>query len=77
LQVSFLPTTVVSKSLAILSFATLTILVCEFGATDIFGAGAGAGLGAASQLGLLVTVVVIVPHEDPPPQRAADETVGS
>jgi uncharacterized membrane protein len=56
-------------SLALLSIVTLNILVCEFGATDISGAG------AATPLGLLVSVLVVVLHEDLLLRRAADDPV--
>jgi phospholipid/cholesterol/gamma-HCH transport system permease protein len=57
IQVSFLPTLAVSIPLTVLIIFTLNILLREFGAVDI--SGAGAALGAVTQLGPLVTVLVV------------------
>ena len=56
-RVSFLPTIAVSIPLTVLLIFTLNILLAEFGAADI--SGAGAALGAVTQLGPLVTVLVV------------------
>ncbi|KGI66248.1 ABC transporter permease [Mycolicibacterium rufum] len=57
LRVAFLPTVAVSIPLTVLLIFTLNILLTEFGAADI--SGAGAALGAVTQLGPLVTVLVV------------------
>jgi len=57
IQVSFLPTLAISIPLTVLIIFTLNILLREFGAADI--SGAGAALGAVTQLGPLVTVLVV------------------
>jgi phospholipid/cholesterol/gamma-HCH transport system permease protein len=57
IQVSFLPTVMVAIPLTVLIVFTLNILLTEFGAADI--SGAGAALGAVTQLGPLVTVLVV------------------
>ena len=57
LTVAFLPTVAVSIPLTVLLIFTLNILLTEFGAADI--SGAGAALGAVTQLGPLVTVLVV------------------
>lgn len=57
LRVAFLPTVAVSIPLTVLLIFTLNILLNEFGAADI--SGAGAALGAVTQLGPLVTVLVV------------------
>ncbi|MGY4708808.1 MlaE family ABC transporter permease [Mycolicibacterium sp. CBM1] len=57
LRVAFLPTVAVSVPLTVLIIFTLNILLAEFGAADI--SGAGAALGAVTQLGPLVTVLVV------------------
>ncbi len=56
-KVSFLPTLAVSIPLTVLLIFTLNILLTEFGAADI--SGAGAALAAVTQLGPLVTVLVV------------------
>ncbi len=56
-RVSFLPTVAVAIPLTVLIIFTLNILLAEFGAADI--SGAGAALGAVTQLGPLVTVLVV------------------
>jgi phospholipid/cholesterol/gamma-HCH transport system permease protein len=56
-RVAFLPTLAVSIPLTVLLIFTLNILLAEFGAADI--SGAGAALGAVTQLGPLVTVLVV------------------
>ena len=57
IRVAFLPTLAVSIPLTVLVIFTLNLLLREFGAADI--SGAGAGLGAVTQLGPLVTVLVV------------------
>ena len=57
LRVAFLPTVAVSIPLTVLIVFTLNILLAEFGAADV--SGAGAALGAVTQLGPLVTVLVV------------------
>ena len=57
MRVAFLPTLAVSIPLTVLIIFTLNILLKEFGAADI--SGAGAALGAVTQLGPLVTVLVV------------------
>jgi phospholipid/cholesterol/gamma-HCH transport system permease protein len=57
IRVSFLPTVMVAIPLTVLIVFTLNILLTEFGAADI--SGAGAALGAVTQLGPLVTVLVV------------------
>ena len=57
MRVAFLPTIAVSIPLTVLIIFTLNILLAEFGAADI--SGAGAALGAVTQLGPLVTVLVV------------------
>jgi phospholipid/cholesterol/gamma-HCH transport system permease protein len=56
-RVSLLPTIAVAIPLTVLIIFTLNILLAEFGAADI--SGAGAALGAVTQLGPLVTVLVV------------------
>src|ERR1700677_2233619 len=56
-SVSLLPPLAVSIPLTVLIIFTLNILLAEFGAADI--SGAGAALGAVTQLGPLTTVLVI------------------
>jgi phospholipid/cholesterol/gamma-HCH transport system permease protein len=56
-RVAFLPTLAVSIPLTVLIIFTLNILLSEFGAADV--SGAGAALGAVTQLGPLVTVLVV------------------
>lgn len=55
--VAFVPTVAVSIPLTVLIIFTLNMLLTEFGAADI--SGAGAALGAVTQLGPLVTVLVV------------------
>lgn len=55
--VSFLPTIMVAIPLTVLIIFTLNVLLTEFGAADV--SGAGAALGAVTQLGPLVTVLVV------------------
>lgn len=57
IRVAFLPTLAVSIPLTVLIIFTLNILLAEFGAADV--SGAGAALGAVTQLGPLVTVLVV------------------
>ncbi|MDH6243464.1 phospholipid/cholesterol/gamma-HCH transport system permease protein [Mycobacterium sp. OTB74] len=57
IRVAFLPTLAVSIPLTVLIIFTLNILLNEFGAADV--SGAGAALGAVTQLGPLVTVLVV------------------
>ena len=57
MRVAFLPTLAVSIPLTVLIIFTLNILLAEFGAADI--SGSGAALGAVTQLGPLVTVLVV------------------
>src|SRR6185312_14004333 len=56
-SVSLLPTLAVSIPLTVLIIFTLNILLAEFGAADI--SGAGAAIGAVTQLGPLTTVLVV------------------
>ncbi|MGH3961168.1 MlaE family ABC transporter permease [Mycobacterium sp.] len=56
-SVSLLPTLAVAIPLTVLIVFTLNILLAEFGAADI--SGAGAALGAVTQLGPLTTVLVV------------------
>jgi phospholipid/cholesterol/gamma-HCH transport system permease protein len=55
--VAFLPTVAVAVPLTVLIIFTLKMLLTEFGAADI--SGAGAALDAVTQLGPLVTVLVV------------------
>jgi phospholipid/cholesterol/gamma-HCH transport system permease protein len=57
MRVSFLPTIAVSIPLTVLLIFTLNILLKEFGAADV--SGAGAAIGAVTQLGPLTTVLVV------------------
>jgi phospholipid/cholesterol/gamma-HCH transport system permease protein len=57
LRVALAPTMAVSVPLTVLIVFTLNMLLTEFGAADI--SGAGAALGAVTQLGPLVTVLVV------------------
>jgi len=57
MRVAFVPTVAVSIPLTVLIIFTLNMLLTEFGAADI--SGAGAALGAVTQLGPLVTVLVV------------------
>jgi phospholipid/cholesterol/gamma-HCH transport system permease protein len=56
-RVALLPTLALAIPLTVLIIFTLNILLREFGAADI--SGAGAGLGTVTQLGPLVTVLVV------------------
>jgi phospholipid/cholesterol/gamma-HCH transport system permease protein len=56
-RVSFLPTLAVAIPLTVLVIFTLNLLLQEFGAADV--TGAGAALGAVTQLGPMVTVLVV------------------
>ena len=56
-RVSFVPTLAVSIPLTVLVIFTLNLLLREFGAADV--SGAGAALGAVTQLGPMVTVLVV------------------
>lgn len=56
-RVTFLPTVAVAIPNTILIIFTLNILLVEFGAADV--SGAGAALGAVTQLGPIVTVLVV------------------
>jgi phospholipid/cholesterol/gamma-HCH transport system permease protein len=57
LRVTILPTMMAAIPLTVLLTFTLNILLAEFGAADI--SGAGAALGAVTQLGPLTTVLVV------------------
>src|SRR5271170_2394510 len=57
MRVAFLPTIMVSIPLTVLLIFTLNILLREFGAADV--SGAGAAIGAVTQLGPLTTVLVV------------------
>ena len=57
MHVAFLPTIAIAVPLTVLIIFTLNILLAEFGAADV--SGAGAALGAVTQLGPLVTVLVV------------------
>ncbi|CAN3127961.1 MlaE family ABC transporter permease [Mycobacterium sp. smrl_JER01] len=57
LRVSLLPTIAVSIPMTVLIIFMLNVLLREFGAADV--SGAGAALGAVTQLGPLVTVLVV------------------
>jgi phospholipid/cholesterol/gamma-HCH transport system permease protein len=57
MRVALLPTIAVSIPLTVLLIFTLNILLREFGAADI--SGAGAAIGAVTQLGPLTTVLVV------------------
>lgn len=57
LSVTFLPTILAAIPLTVLLTFTLNLLLAEFGAADI--SGAGAALGAVTQLGPLTTVLVV------------------
>jgi phospholipid/cholesterol/gamma-HCH transport system permease protein len=57
MRVSLLPTMTVAIPLTVLIIFTLNVLLAEFGAADV--SGAGAALGAVTQLGPLVTVLVV------------------
>lgn len=55
--VAFVPTVLVALPFTVLVIFTLNILLVEFGAADL--AGAGAALGAVTQIGPLVTVLIV------------------
>jgi phospholipid/cholesterol/gamma-HCH transport system permease protein len=57
MRVSLLPTIAVSVPETVLLIFTLNILLAEFGAADV--SGAGAAIGAVTQLGPIVTVLVV------------------
>ena len=57
LRVTILPTIMAAIPLTVLIIFTLNMLLAEFGAADI--SGAGAALGAVTQLGPLTTVLVV------------------
>ena len=57
MRVAFLPTVAVSIPLTVLLIFTLNILLTEFGAADI--SGAGAALGTVTQVGPIVTVLIV------------------
>ncbi|MGO8770074.1 MlaE family ABC transporter permease [Mycobacterium sp.] len=57
LRVTILPTVMAAIPLTVLLTFTLNIVLAEFGAADI--SGAGAALGAVTQLGPLTTVLVV------------------
>ncbi|KAA1248841.1 ABC transporter permease [Mycobacterium simiae] len=57
MRVSLLPTIAVSIPETVLLIFTLNVLLAEFGAADV--SGAGAGIGAVTQLGPIVTVLVV------------------
>jgi phospholipid/cholesterol/gamma-HCH transport system permease protein len=57
MKVAFLPTIFVSIPLTVLLIFTLNVLLAQFGAADL--SGAGAAIGAVTQLGPLTTVLVV------------------
>jgi phospholipid/cholesterol/gamma-HCH transport system permease protein len=57
LRITILPTVLAAMPLTVLLTFTLNVLLAEFGAADI--SGAGAALGAVTQLGPLTTVLVV------------------
>ncbi len=57
LRITILPTVLAAMPLTVLLIFTLNVLLAEFGAADI--SGAGAALGAVTQLGPLTTVLVV------------------
>jgi phospholipid/cholesterol/gamma-HCH transport system permease protein len=57
MRVSLLPTIAVSIPETVLLIFTLNVLLAEFGAADV--SGAGAAIGAVTQLGPIVTVLVV------------------
>jgi phospholipid/cholesterol/gamma-HCH transport system permease protein len=73
MQVPFVPTVAVSMALAMLVIFTLNILLREFGAADV--SGAGSGLDAVTQPGSLVVVLVVALHDDQLLQRRAPGAV--
>ncbi|WUC07853.1 ABC transporter permease [Nocardia sp. NBC_00565] len=56
-RVALVPTLLVAIPFTVLVIFTLNILLVEFGAADL--SGAGAGLGAVTQVGPLVTVLIV------------------
>ena len=56
-SVSLLPTLLVAMPFTVLVVFTLNLLLVEFGAADL--SGAGAALGAVTQVGPLVTVLIV------------------
>jgi phospholipid/cholesterol/gamma-HCH transport system permease protein len=56
-RVALLPTLLVALPFTVLVIFTLNILLVEFGAADL--SGAGAGLGSVTQIGPLVTVLIV------------------
>lgn len=63
MRVSLLPTIAVSIPETVLLIFTLNVLLAEFGAADV--SGAGAGIGAVTQLGPIVTVLVVAGAGEP------------
>lgn len=57
MRVAFLPTVMVSIPLTVLLIFTLNVLLAQFSAADL--SGAGAAIGAVTQLGPLTTVLVV------------------
>ncbi len=57
MRVAFLPTIMVSIPVTVLLIFTLNVLLAQFGAADL--SGATAAIGAVTQLGPLVTVLII------------------
>src|SRR5512146_3266198 len=57
MRVTFLPTVALAVPDTVLIIFTLNLLLVEFGAADV--SGAGAGLAAVTQLGPIVTVLVV------------------
>jgi phospholipid/cholesterol/gamma-HCH transport system permease protein len=57
MRVAFLPTIMVSIPLTVLLIFTLNVLLAQVGAADL--SGAGAAIGAVTQLGPLTTVLVV------------------
>lgn len=56
-RVALVPTLLVALPFTVLVVFTLNVLLVEFGAADL--SGAGAGLGAVTQIGPLVTVLIV------------------
>ncbi len=56
-RVALIPTLLVAIPFTVLVIFTLNILLVEFGAADL--SGAGAGLGSVTQIGPLVTVLIV------------------
>jgi phospholipid/cholesterol/gamma-HCH transport system permease protein len=57
MRVAFLPTIMISIPFTVLLIFTLNVLLAQFGAADL--SGAGAAIGAVTQLGPQVTVLVV------------------